>query len=152
MGFLHKHYWSASEKDPNIQTNINKIILWSSEIISTIQVWIKYHLVILNIQSTKIYLLTSSPSSLVQRGIGVPQYLFRDIAQSRAFWSQLAKRFSFTKSGTLSNEGLTDYIIKLTVWPQVFHLNCLISCCCLMILVNSFCHALTPNLTFPGKT
>lgn len=43
----------------------------------------------------------SSPSSLVHKGIGVPQNRLRDIAQSRAALNQLPKRFSLTKSGTL---------------------------------------------------
>lgn len=45
--------------------------------------------------------LTSSKSSLTQRGIGVPQYRFLEIAQSRASLSQFPKRFSRTNSGTL---------------------------------------------------
>lgn len=44
---------------------------------------------------------TSSPSSLIHRGRGVPQYRLRLMAQSRAPFSQLANLFSFTKSGTL---------------------------------------------------
>jgi len=38
----------------------------------------------------------SSPSSLIQIGIGVPQYLFLEMAQSCAFSSQLWNRFSCT--------------------------------------------------------
>jgi hypothetical protein len=37
---------------------------------------------------------TSSKSSLVQSGIGVPQYRFLEIAQSLAFSNQFANRFS----------------------------------------------------------
>lgn len=44
---------------------------------------------------------TSSPSSDVHRGIGVPQYRFRLTAQSRASFNQLPNLLSFTKSGTL---------------------------------------------------
>ena len=36
--------------------------------------------------------LTSSPSSLTQRSMGVPQYLFLDTAQSRALYSPLPHR------------------------------------------------------------
>jgi hypothetical protein len=42
----------------------------------------------------------SSPSSLSHIGIGVPQKRLRLTAQSRAFSSQLWKRFSCTKPGT----------------------------------------------------
>ena len=45
--------------------------------------------------------LTSSPSSLIHTGMGVPQYRLRETAQSRASRSQLANRFSLTNSGTL---------------------------------------------------
>lgn len=45
--------------------------------------------------------LTSSKSSLTHRGMGVPQYLFLEIAQSRASFSQFPNRFSRTNSGTL---------------------------------------------------
>src|SRR5579862_3692494 len=41
-----------------------------------------------------------SPSSLLQIGIGVPQYLLRDTAQSLAFSSHLPKRPSLMCSGT----------------------------------------------------
>ena len=43
---------------------------------------------------------TSWPSSLAHIGMGVPQKRLRETAQSRAFSSQLWKRFSFTKAGT----------------------------------------------------
>lgn len=49
--------------------------------------------------------LTSSKSSLTHRGIGVPQYLFLEMAQSRASFSQLPNRFSRTNSGTLQQIG-----------------------------------------------
>jgi len=39
-------------------------------------------------------------SSLIQMGSGVPQYLLRLMAQSRASVSQLWKRFSLITSGT----------------------------------------------------
>merc|ERR1719412_758196 len=42
----------------------------------------------------------SSPSSLIQTGIGVPQYRLRDKFQSLASLSQLAKRPSRIDSGT----------------------------------------------------
>lgn len=45
--------------------------------------------------------LTSSKSLLTHSGIGVPQYLFLEIAQSRASFSQFPNRFSRTNSGTL---------------------------------------------------
>jgi hypothetical protein len=43
---------------------------------------------------------TSLPSSLVQMGSGVPQKRLREMAQSRASFSQLANRPTFTESGT----------------------------------------------------
>ena len=43
---------------------------------------------------------TSSPSSEIQMGSGVPQNRLRLTAQSRASRSQLAKRPTFTDSGT----------------------------------------------------
>eukprot|EP00966_Prymnesium_polylepis_P298863 6906075-Prymnesium_polylepis.1 len=45
-------------------------------------------------------LCTSLPSSETHIGMGVPQKRLRETAQSRAFSSQLRKRFSLTKSGT----------------------------------------------------
>lgn len=45
--------------------------------------------------------LTSSKSSLTHSGIGVPQYLFLEIAQSCASFNQFPNRFSRTNSGTL---------------------------------------------------
>lgn len=48
--------------------------------------------------------LTSSKSSLTQRGMGVPQYRFLEMAQSRASLSQFPKRFSRTNSGTLQKQ------------------------------------------------
>ena len=47
---------------------------------------------------------TSSMSSETQSGIGVPQYRFREIFQSRALASQLPNRPSPTLWGTLSND------------------------------------------------
>jgi len=46
-------------------------------------------------------IFTSEKSSDTQSGIGVPQYLFLDIAQSLASRSQLWNLLSFTNSGTL---------------------------------------------------
>ena len=46
---------------------------------------------------------TSSKSSLTHRGIGVPQYRFREIFQSRALANQLPKRLSPIDCGTLPN-------------------------------------------------
>ena len=43
---------------------------------------------------------TSLPSSEIHIGMGVPQKRLREIAQSRAFSSQLWKRFSLTKPDT----------------------------------------------------
>ena len=47
--------------------------------------------------------LASEKSSDTQSGIGVPQYLFLEIAQSLASLSQLWKRLSWTNSGTLAH-------------------------------------------------
>ena len=47
------------------------------------------------------HMLTSSPSSDIQIGMGLPQYRLREMAQSRASASQLANRLSRTASGTL---------------------------------------------------
>eukprot|EP00659_Diplonema_papillatum_P006375 gene6374-biopygen6333 len=42
----------------------------------------------------------SCPSSDTQMGSGVPQYLFRDTAQSRAFSNQFVNRPTLTEFGT----------------------------------------------------
>lgn len=44
---------------------------------------------------------SSGCSGFTQRGIGVPQYRLRETDQSRASFSQLWNRCSFTQSGTL---------------------------------------------------
>lgn len=48
---------------------------------------------------------TSSKSSLAHSGMGVPQYRFREMFQSRAFASQLPNLWSPTFCGTLHTLG-----------------------------------------------
>jgi hypothetical protein len=55
-----------------------------------------------NRETTGFYIIhTSSRSSLAHRGIGVPQYRFLEIFQSRAFASQFPNLLSPTLCGTL---------------------------------------------------
>ena len=60
--------------------------------------------------------ITSSPSSLIHRGMGVPQYLFLDIAQSLASLNQLANLFSLTNSGTLQLQSFKLYWRKMLLF------------------------------------
>jgi hypothetical protein len=56
-----------------------------------------------NLRQLVLFTLTSCMSSLAQRGIGVPQYLFLEIFQSRAFFSHPPNLPSPMFAGTLNS-------------------------------------------------